>query len=154
MTPSRRAVRLACCLALVGLPAGCSQGGGGSPPSASSSDGSVSTSASVPIPSESVGASPTPPAGAALTLTEGVEHDVCGIGLTVRFIPPSATTGKDDEAFLVGGPASQVGPSPDQPAPANVAPARTGAIATVLGKRFKVDAVDAINRRVSVEALC
>jgi len=87
-------------------------------------------------------------------VAEGVERDVCGIAVTVKFLPPSATTGKDEEAFLVGGPVSAVGPSPDQPAPATVAPAVTGAIATVLGKRFKVDAVDTANHRVTVEALC
>jgi len=156
MTPSRRAVRLAYCLALAGLVAGCAQttGDASSPPTASAGSAGTSASATGAGPSDSAGASPTPPAGTAFTVAEGVERDVCGIGLTVKFIPPSATTGQHDEAFLVGGPVSAVDPSPDQPAPANVAPAVTGAIATVLGKRFKVDAVDTANHRVTMEALC
>jgi hypothetical protein len=111
-------------------------------------------SSSEPVPTGTGGPGVTTPAGGAFTLTDGVERDVCGIGLRVKFVPPSSTTGQDNQAFLVGGPVGGADPSADQPAPANVAPARTGAIATVVGKRFKVDLVDLPNRRVTLEALC
>ena len=70
----------------------------------------------------------------------------------MKFIPPSATGGTDDQAFLVGGRAGDGGG--DQPEPSNVAPARAGTTVTVLGRRFRIDAVDIANRRVSVAALC
>jgi len=158
MIPSRRAVRLVCCLAVACVATGCAQTtGDAARPPATGTAGSAGAAPDSPTtagPSPTAGAGPTLPGGTSFTLAEGVERDVCGIGLTVKFIPPSATTGQDDQAFLVGGPVSAVGPSPDQPAPANVAPAIPGAMATVLGKRFKVDAVDTANHRVTMEALC
>jgi hypothetical protein len=68
-------------------------------------------------------------------------------------------TSGDDQAFLVGAPISgnqQVVPDPtgDQPLPSHIAPARPGATVTVMGKRFRVEAVDVANRHVRLEALC
>jgi hypothetical protein len=97
------------------------------------------------------------PAGAGvIVLREGVEHDVCGIGVAVKFIPPSAfndgpTAGATYEAVLVGGP---VGQAADQPTPAGVAPARPGLTVTVAGRRFLIRSVNATGRWVEVEALC
>jgi hypothetical protein len=92
-------------------------------------------------------------------MTEGVEKDVCGIGLRVTFIPPNAATHTQGQAFLVGGPIGNVhgvqpDPTADQPLPSNVAPARDGTTVTVSGKRFTVVSVDVAHARVRIEALC
>ncbi len=94
--------------------------------------------------------------GTSYVLTEGVEHDVCGIGLTVAFLPPGAATGDQVQAFLVGGPVGAVraSPSGDIPNPAAIAPARAGTTVTVLGRRLAVGTVDPVRRRVTVEAVC
>ena len=99
---------------------------------------------------------PVPRNGTSFVLTDGVERDVCGIGLLVTFVPPSTATGDQTQAFLVGGPVGAVhaSPSQDRPLPANVAPARIGTTVTVLGRRFTVSAVDRARRRVTVEAEC
>ena len=103
-------------------------------------------------PGGTAGATPTPtPSGTGgLVLAEGKQHEVCGIALTVKFVPPSQTGGAQDQAFLV---AAQSGGG-DVPSPSTVAPARAGTTVTVLGRRFTVNSVDLVNRRVSVEALC
>jgi hypothetical protein len=105
------------------------------------------------------GTPPSPAPAGGFLLTEGVEHDACGIGLLVKFIPPSGAAGSAAQAFLVGGPVADVhavvpDPTADQPLPANVAPVRAGTTVTVLGKRFKVDAVDLAHAQVRLEALC
>jgi hypothetical protein len=94
----------------------------------------------------------TPAGSARFVLAEGEQHPVCGISLAVKFIPPSATGGSQDQAFLVGDEPSASGG--DQPAPSTLAPARPGQTATVLGRQFRVIAVDLINARVTVDALC
>ena len=91
------------------------------------------------------------PDGGSFVLTAGAEHQVCGIALRVRFIPPSGM-GNSDQAFLVATAPGE--PDPDQPTPGTVAPANPGSTATVLGKRFKVLAVDPSHGRVSLDALC
>jgi hypothetical protein len=95
----------------------------------------------------------------AFTLAAGVEHDVCGIGIIVRFIPSNASASTADEAVLEGGPVSNVqdlvqNHTGDQPLPSNAAEAKEGAIVTVVGRRFKVDVIDVPNSRVQLEALC
>ena len=96
---------------------------------------------------------------ASFTLEEGFEHDVCGIGVIVKFIPPSASASKADEAVLVGGPVSNVrdtvqNQTGDQPLPANAAQLTAGATVTVVGKKFKVDALNTAKPSVDLEALC
>jgi hypothetical protein len=94
------------------------------------------------------------------TLAEGTQRDVCGVRVRVVFIPPSVTASGGYQAFLVGGPTSGVPDvvadptAGDQPLPGNVSPARAGETATVLGKRFRVGAVDVTNRRVELVAIC
>jgi hypothetical protein len=108
---------------------------------------------------------PTTPGGRAtsdtkrFTLMAGSQHNVCGIGLRVAFIPPSGGTGQGYQAFLVAGPTSgfpDTTPTStgDTPPVGTVAPARVGTVATVLGKRFRVISVDVLHRRVVLEALC
>jgi hypothetical protein len=93
------------------------------------------------------------------TLTEGTEHDACGIGVVVKFIPSSASAAKADEAVLMGGPVNNV---PDKvqdhtgadPLPDNAAKATAGAVVTVAGKRFRINAVDVSGGHVQLEPLC
>jgi hypothetical protein len=90
---------------------------------------------------------------AGFTLGAGTEHDVCGIGLVVTFVHSAGT----EEAVLLGGPAGKVpglGQGGADPLPANAAVATAGTVATVVGKRFRVNAVDAAGGRVQLEPLC
>ena len=93
------------------------------------------------------------------TLEEGFEHDVCGIGVSVKFIPETATSTTFGEAVLQGGPISNVpdnvqNHTGDQPLPANAAKLTAGATVTVVGKQFTVDAIDTKNTNVRLEPLC
>ena len=93
------------------------------------------------------------------TLEEGFEHDVCGIGVSVKFIPETATSTTFGEAVLQGGPISNVpdnvqNHTGDQPLPANAAKLTTGATVPVYGKQFKVDAIDVANTKVGLVPLC
>jgi hypothetical protein len=128
------------------------QGSGPSPGDTSASMPGVDASAGPPVTAGSTGgASATSPAGTGpFVLAEGEQRQVCGITLAVKFIPPSATGGSQDQAFLVGG-ATSTG---DQPAPSTLAPARPGGTATVLDRTFRVIAVDVVNARVTLEAVC
>ncbi len=114
-----------------------------------------------PVPSPTTGsASATPGAitgtGAqGFTLSQGTEHDVCGIGLIVTFVRSANT----EEAVLLGGPVGKVpalgqGGTGEDPLPANAAVATTGTVATVVGKQFRVNAVDTAGGRVQLEPLC
>jgi hypothetical protein len=97
--------------------------------------------------------------GGGFTLDEGMEHDACGIGVVLKFIPSSASAAKADEAVLMGGPVNKV---PDKiqdhtgadPLPDNAARATPGTVVTVVGKRFRVNAVDATSGRAQLEPLC
>jgi hypothetical protein len=97
--------------------------------------------------------------GGGFTLDEGMEHDACGIGVVLKFIPSGAGSSKADEAVLMGGPVDNV---PDKvqdhtgadPLPDNAAKATVGAVVTVTGKRFRVNAVDADGGRVQLEPMC
>jgi hypothetical protein len=143
--------------------AACAAGTSGPPtPTGGSTDLPTTPHANgTPPPGATVGASHGPTGGSdapstadpeAFVLAEGVEHDVCGIALRVRFVPPSATGNSGDQAFLVGAPIPP--PTGDQPLPSTVAPARSGTTALVLGRRFVVIAVDIANTRVTLKALC
>ncbi len=93
------------------------------------------------------------------TLEEGFEHDVCGIGVSVKFIPATATSSTADEPVLQGGPISNVPDNlqdhtGDRPLPANAAKLTTGATVTVVGKAFKVDAISVKSTNVRLEPLC
>jgi hypothetical protein len=151
------------CFALATMLAGCGTGrGAASGPTPAVSTGGARASSGTPAAGGSAGvggATPTPSAAGGFVLTEGVEHNVCGIRLVLKFIPPSANSGTTDQAFLVGGPIADghgvlPAPTADQPLPSNIAPARPGMTVTVLGRRFRIDSVDVANRRVRVEALC
>jgi hypothetical protein len=103
--------------------------------------------------------SPTTTGAAKFTLEEGFEHDVCGIGISVKFIPATDTSSTADEAVLYGGPINNV---PDKiqdhtgatPLPDNAAKLTVGGTVTVVGKQFSVDAIDVDNTRVGLEAHC
>jgi len=93
------------------------------------------------------------------TLEEGFEHDVCGVGVTVKFIPATATASTADEPVLQGGPISNVQDNVqdhtgDQPLPANAAKLTNGATVTVDGKQFKVVSIDTANTKVGLVPLC
>jgi hypothetical protein len=114
------------------------------------------TQAPAPAPTSgtSGGAVTAPDAGGGFTIYEGGgEHDACGIGILVRFVPGAAGAG---DAILLGGPAGHV---PDQvpsagPLPDNAARAVAGDPVTVAGKRFLVNAIDPAGRRVQLEPRC
>jgi hypothetical protein len=104
-------------------------------------------------------ASSAGPAGGPFRLGEGLEHDVCGIGISVKFIPATNASSKFDYAVVYGGPINKV---PDKvqnhtgsdPLPDNAAHAVAGTTITVYGKKFTVDAVDNATSSVQLRALC
>ena len=105
-------------------------------------------------------ASPTTSGGAAgFVLEEGFEHDVCGIGISVKFIPPTSTSSSADEAVLYGGPINNVPDkiqdhTGDQPLPDNAAKLDDGTTVTVVGKQFTVNSIDVANTKVGLTAHC
>ncbi len=139
---------MATCLALMGTLGGCA--GGGGEPNPSGSSGAPEPSGPPGASTPATSAQPSPTSARTLRLVDGAPQRACGITVSVKFIPPSATGNTDWQAFLVGGPP----PSGDQPAPGTIAPAHTGAIATVLGQRFTVVAVDPTKRSITVDPLC
>ena len=146
--PWRAAGSTVMCLAAVIALAAC---GGGS--------GTASTGTTGSAPSQTGAATSSTVASKAFTLEEGFEHDVCGIGVIVKFIAPTASSSKADEAVLIGGPVSNVqdtvqNHTGDQPLPANAAQLTAGGSVMVYGKSFKVDAVDTANSKVDLEARC
>lgn len=117
-----------------------------SPPEADSSTGGSNQASSSPPPTQS-----TPPQTRDVVLAEGHMQPLCGINLRVKFIPPSMMNSpSQDQAFLVAG----NGSDSEQPIPGAIAPAFAGAVATVMGVRFEVLAVDVVGKRVTVRALC
>lgn len=93
------------------------------------------------------------------TLEDGFEHDVCGIGLIVRFIPSSSTATSADEAVLEGGPVSHVQDNVqdhtgDQPLPSNAAKLDVDTTVTVVGKSFHVTGIDLANSKIQLQPLC
>lgn len=126
-------------------------GSGGGTPTAAATTGAAATSPAGPVAG--------PGAGGGFTLEEGTEHDVCGIGVIVKFIPSSASASRADEAVIIGGPVNNVADpvqnhTGDQPLPANAAKATPGTTVTVAGKRFLVNAVDVAGTRVQLEPHC
>jgi hypothetical protein len=88
-----------------------------------------------------------------LTVTEAQPGSACGITLRARFIPPSTNRRSQLQPFLVGQ-GLGVPPQGDQPLPGAVAPAAQGTVATVLGRRFGILAVDIAQRWIRVQPLC
>jgi hypothetical protein len=129
---------------------------------ACSSGGKSNAGKSVPTSSTRLGVAitgSTVPNVQPFTLEEGFEHDVCGIGVTVKFIPATATSSSADEPVLQGGPISNVQDNVqdhtgDQPLPANAAKLTNGATVTVDGKQFKVVSIDTANTKVGLVPLC
>lgn len=126
-------------------------GGTGSPtPSGPGPSGTPTASPTTAVPPTS---KPVP--GGQFTLVPGKEHDVCGIGVMVTFVPPAGQQNTGYQAFLVGGPVGQVRASGgDNPMPGNAKPANPGSTVTVAGVNFRVHAVDASALTVTLEALC
>ena len=127
---------------------------------ACSSSGYKSSSSTTPTTrtGSAVTATSTPNAQP-FTLEPGFEHDVCGIGISVKFIPATATSATADEPVLMGGPISNIQDdvqdhTGDQPLPANAANAVAGSTATVYGKQFKVDNVDVAVTTVRLDPIC
>jgi hypothetical protein len=92
-------------------------------------------------------------------LEEGLEHDVCGIGISVKFIPATNSSSKAEYAVVYGGPINKVpdkvqNHTGDDPLPDNAAHAVEGTTITVYGKKFTVDGVDAKTSSVQLRALC
>jgi hypothetical protein len=93
------------------------------------------------------------------TLSDGVEHDVCGIGLMLRFIPATAGSPTSDYAVVLAGPAGQVddqvrGHTGDDPLPPNATHPQQGVVITLEGQRFGVNRIDAGSSTIQLTALC
>jgi hypothetical protein len=147
---THRYVAVASILVLAGVLMACgtTTPGPSSSPSESSPGGTGPTSGSPPAPPTTHPASPT--GTGQVDLVEGSTQRLCGIDIGVKFIPPMGNDTSQDQAFLVAG----NGSGGDQPLPGAQAPARAGAVATVMGKRFAVISVDLARKRVTVRALC
>ena len=118
-----------------------------------SSVSTSSLSATVSTPSASATAQ------APFTLEDGFEHDVCGIGLIVRFIPATATSASATEAVLEWGPISNVQDNVqdhtgDQPLPPNGAQLTVGQTAMLDGKSFHVLGIDLKGSSVQLQPVC
>lgn len=96
---------------------------------------------------------------ASFTMEEGFEHDVCGIGLIMKFIPPTQSSSATTEAVVIAGPVSNVQDTVqdhtgDQALPSNAEQATAGSSITLLGKTFSVDSVDATAGKVGLTPHC
>jgi hypothetical protein len=163
MTIRTRTVVLLAATALVAGVAACGklapQGAGGTPsappgstPASGTPTGGVPTGGQ---PTTGAPATSKPAAGAMFTLAAGREHDVCGIGVMVTFVPPAGQQYQGYQAFIVGGAVGHVGGSGgDNPMPGNVAPANPGMTVTVAGVRFRVHSVDTAASTATLEAMC
>lgn len=105
------------------------------------------------------GPNPAGTTGGPFRLGEGLEHDVCGIGVSVKFIPATSTSSKAEFAVVYGGPINKVpdkvqNHTGDEPLPDNAAHAVAGTTITVYGKKFAVDTVDTATSTVQLRALC
>lgn len=92
-------------------------------------------------------------------LEEGFEHDVCGIGISVKFIPPTSTSTSASEAVLQWGRINNVvdnvqDHTGDQPLPSNAVQLTSGSTVSLGGHHFKVDAIDVSNTKVTLEPIC
>jgi hypothetical protein len=134
-------------------------GGSAAPGPTGPAPSSTAPSGTPPAAATPPGGSPAPRRGVTFVLSAGVTKDVCGIGLRVTIVPPSASTGPGYQAFLVGASTSDRPPmmsddTGDTPHPGTIAPARPGTVATVLGKAFMVISVDLDLGRVTLQPLC
>jgi hypothetical protein len=98
-------------------------------------------------------------AGTAFSLGEGLEHDVCGIGIVVKFIPATASSSKADFAVVYGGPINKVENKVQNhigtdPLPDKAAHAVAGATIAVYGKQFTVNTVDVVDSSVQLQPDC
>lgn len=106
------------------------------------------------------GGNGTPSSSVAIfTMDDASEHDVCGIGLILKFIPATASSSTADEAVLQFGPVSHVADNVqnhtgDMPLPANAAQLLAGKTVTLGGHSFKVDSIDVQNSKATLEATC
>lgn len=95
----------------------------------------------------------------AFHLDAGVEHDVCGIGVVLTFIPASPVSPKLDYAVLVGGPVGHVDAgfgdkTANDPLPADAVHLSHGVVVTVVGQRFGVNDIDVAGKSAVLTALC
>jgi hypothetical protein len=144
MTNGMRVTAAGLCAALLGVSSGC----------ATSSNASGAASNGAPSPASSSAAASAP-----FTLAEGLEHDVCGIGIVVKFIPATASSSKADFAVVYGGPVNKVEDKVQDhigtdPLPDNAAHAVAGSTITVYGKQFTVNAVDTAGTSVQLQPQC
>jgi hypothetical protein len=103
--------------------------------------------------------SPQPGPTNVFTLGEGLEHDVCGIGLVLKFIPATASSSKADYAVVMYGPIGNVPDlvqdhTGDQPLPHNATHPQQGVVITLGGSRFGVNRIDTSTHQVMLTALC
>lgn len=96
-------------------------------------------------------------------LGEGMERDVCGIGVRVKFLPMIVTPGPTTPVFafavVYGGPIGAVPNKLDrqsatEPLPDNAAHAVPGVAITVYGKQFDVDNVSVSTATVELRPQC
>jgi hypothetical protein len=95
----------------------------------------------------------------AFRLDAGVEHDVCGIGVVLVFIPADALSAKLDYPVLVGGPVGHVDAALGDrtgldPLPDNAAHLTHGVVVRVDGNRFGVNDIDVAARSALLTPLC
>jgi len=88
-----------------------------------------------------------------------VEHDVCGIGLVLRFIPRDANAGTADYPLVFGGPIGKVPAdagnlTADGQWPDNAASPKQGTTFQVAGKRFGVAEFDRGSSWMTLQSLC
>lgn len=101
---------------------------------------------------------PTNLAPGLFVLQDGVEHDACGIGLVLKFIPPTAHAAAD-YALVFGGPVGNVGAdtgnlTADGDWPDNTAHPQHGTTFQVAGRRFGVAEYDRGSSWMVLEPLC
>jgi hypothetical protein len=109
--------------------------------------------------SPDVTSSPQPGPTNVFTLSDGLEHDVCGIGLVLKFIPATATSITSDYAVVMYGPVGNVPDlvqdhTGDQPLPSNATHPQQGTVIRFGDNRFGVNRVDTSTNQVMLTALC
>jgi hypothetical protein len=123
--------------------------------------GACTTTPTPTPPAPSTTTSPQPGPTNVFTLSEGLEHDVCGIGLVLKFIPATATasSSKADYAVVMYGPIGNVPDlvqdhTGDQPLPNNATHPQQGVVITLGGSRFGVNRIDTSTNQVMLTSLC
>jgi hypothetical protein len=110
-------------------------------------------------PAPTTSTTPQPGPTNVFTLTEGLEHDVCGIGLVLKFIPATASSSTADYAVVMYGPIGNVPDlvqdhTGDRPLPANATHPQQGVVISLGGSRFGVNRIDTSTNQVVLTALC